>query len=258
MNIKEVEEILGITRANIRYYEKEGLLSVERKENKYRDYRQEDIAALKKIIVLRKIGVNVEEIKALFEGRAGLSTIIENAASRLGEDIKELKGALRVAGKMKAENSDSFDENYYFDYITAQEKQGNKFIDLCKDILDTEIDIFDRTIKFITRWNFKKVRKETGVITAVILLIILLFVRAVVGMHVWGDGFWDILASPFVVFLLVSAIIIPIYLISRKSPKLAKLLCKVVLWIAGILATALVLYMIVGVVKYNTDRIFRK
>ncbi|MBQ4602398.1 MAG: MerR family transcriptional regulator, partial [Clostridia bacterium] len=116
MNIKEIEEILGITRANIRYYEKEGLLSVERKENKYRDYRQEDIAVLKKIIVLRKIGVTVEEIKALFEGRAELSTIIENAASRLGEDIKELKGALRVAGKMKGENSDSFDENYYFDY----------------------------------------------------------------------------------------------------------------------------------------------
>lgn len=256
MNIKEVEEILGITRANIRYYEKEGLLSVERKENKYRDYRQEDISVLKKIIVLRKIGVTVEEIKAIFEGKAKLSVIIENTLSRLEIDIRKLKGALRVADKIKNENSDSFDEDFYFDYITTQESQGNKFIDLCKDILDTEIDIFDRTVKFITRWDFKNVRKEVGIISAFILLMMLLIGRAIVGMLLWGDNFGDILASPFVVFLLVSAIIIPIYLISRKCPKLAKVLCKVLLWTAGILAAALVMYLIVSVVKYNIDRMF--
>ena len=37
MNITEIEIMTGLTRANIRYYEKEGLIEVERLENGYRD-----------------------------------------------------------------------------------------------------------------------------------------------------------------------------------------------------------------------------
>ena len=48
MTVKELEEMLGISRANIRYYEKEGLLSPNRKENQYRDYSAQDVATLQK------------------------------------------------------------------------------------------------------------------------------------------------------------------------------------------------------------------
>ena len=37
MKINDVEQILGITKANIRFYEKEGLLNPSRNENGYRD-----------------------------------------------------------------------------------------------------------------------------------------------------------------------------------------------------------------------------
>ena len=44
MKIKEVEARVGMTRANIRYYEKEGLLNTTvRNENNYREYTEEDI-----------------------------------------------------------------------------------------------------------------------------------------------------------------------------------------------------------------------
>ena len=36
MKIKQVEELVGITRKNIRFYEEQGLLNVERAENGYR------------------------------------------------------------------------------------------------------------------------------------------------------------------------------------------------------------------------------
>lgn len=48
MKINEVEELLNTPRANIRYYEKEGLINVSRKENGYRNYTEEDIARLKR------------------------------------------------------------------------------------------------------------------------------------------------------------------------------------------------------------------
>ena len=42
-NIKEAEEQTGISRANIRYYEKMGLLQPKRNEkNGYREYRLEE------------------------------------------------------------------------------------------------------------------------------------------------------------------------------------------------------------------------
>ena len=43
MTIKEMEERSGLARANIRFYEAEGLFAPERKPNGYRDYSGEDL-----------------------------------------------------------------------------------------------------------------------------------------------------------------------------------------------------------------------
>ena len=48
MKINEAEKLAGITRKNIRFYEKEGLLNPGRSlENGYRDYQPEDVETLK-------------------------------------------------------------------------------------------------------------------------------------------------------------------------------------------------------------------
>ena len=46
MTIKDMELQTGLARANIRYYEAEGLISPERAENGYREYSQEDAETL--------------------------------------------------------------------------------------------------------------------------------------------------------------------------------------------------------------------
>ena len=46
MKIKQVEELVGITRKNIRFYEEQGLLNVARAENGYREYHQADVDRL--------------------------------------------------------------------------------------------------------------------------------------------------------------------------------------------------------------------
>ncbi len=48
MKIKQVEELVGITRKNIRFYEEQGLLNVARAENGYREYHQADVDRLRK------------------------------------------------------------------------------------------------------------------------------------------------------------------------------------------------------------------
>ena len=59
MKIKFVEELVGITRKNIRFYEEQGLLSPQRADNGYREYEEEDVHRLMQIKLLRKLPGNV-------------------------------------------------------------------------------------------------------------------------------------------------------------------------------------------------------
>lgn len=50
MTIKEVEKLVGITSANIRFYEKEGLFTpIRNTSNNYREYTEKDVEDLKKL-----------------------------------------------------------------------------------------------------------------------------------------------------------------------------------------------------------------
>ena len=77
MKIKQVEELVGITRKNIRFYEEQGLLNVERAENGYREYHTADIARLQEIKLFRKMDISIEEMRALFEKRKSLQFCLE-------------------------------------------------------------------------------------------------------------------------------------------------------------------------------------
>lgn len=74
MKINEVERLVGITKGNIRFYEKEGLLTPGRNsENGYRDYSEADVIWLKKIKLLRMLDVPIEEILRLKAGSLTLT-----------------------------------------------------------------------------------------------------------------------------------------------------------------------------------------
>ena len=100
MTIKEVEQNLDIPRATVRFYEKEGLLFPHRAENGYREYSDEDIIKLKKIIVLRKLGVSVSEIEDIFDKVKPMSEVINANIINLEEQIKELNGAISICNKL--------------------------------------------------------------------------------------------------------------------------------------------------------------
>lgn len=83
MKINEIETLLGQSRANIRFYEKEGLISPTRNENGYREYTEEDIAILKKIIIFRKLGLSIPDIKEIFNGTLDLTVAMEQNIQNL-------------------------------------------------------------------------------------------------------------------------------------------------------------------------------
>ena len=74
MKIQQVEELVGISKKNIRFYEEQRLLSPGRAENGYREYGREDVLRLKEIKLLRKLAVPIEDIRAVLKGQGSLET----------------------------------------------------------------------------------------------------------------------------------------------------------------------------------------
>ena len=69
LKINEVAALVGITKKNIRFYEEKGLLSPSRNsENGYRDYGEAEVAVLRRIKLMRKLGVPIDEIRRMQEG----------------------------------------------------------------------------------------------------------------------------------------------------------------------------------------------
>ena len=78
MKINEVEQQVNITKKNIRFYEQQGLLNPRRNtENGYRDYSKEDVDELKKIKLLRKLSLPLEEIRKIQKGDLTLSDALQ-------------------------------------------------------------------------------------------------------------------------------------------------------------------------------------
>ena len=60
MRISEVAGLTGLNVSNIRFYERKGLLTpVREEESRYRDYTEEDVRRIKRILLYRKMGIPV-------------------------------------------------------------------------------------------------------------------------------------------------------------------------------------------------------
>lgn len=73
MTIKEVEKLTGISKANIRFYESEGLITPDRKDNGYRTYDETHVVELKRIRLFRTLDIPIDTLKGLSDGTVTLS-----------------------------------------------------------------------------------------------------------------------------------------------------------------------------------------
>lgn len=100
MTIREIEALSGMTRANIRFYESEGLLTPNRAENGYRDYAQSDLETLRKIRLLRALGLGIDEIRRLSAGETPLDAALEARLHAMQTEQQTLRRAEEVARAM--------------------------------------------------------------------------------------------------------------------------------------------------------------
>ncbi len=137
MKIKQVEELVGITKKNIRFYEDQGLLAPGRADNGYREYHEEDIRRLKQIKFLRKLYVPIEEIRLVLAGSQSLEACLEKQTreiSRQRENLDEMEIITkRLLEKGTSEGPlllDQLDVDGCLENIKRLEREGKEFMDV--------------------------------------------------------------------------------------------------------------------------------
>lgn len=135
MKIKQVEELVGISSKNIRFYEDQGLLTPGRAENGYREYHKPEIARLKQIKFLRKLGVPISQIQELLNHSLSLDACLQMHLMELDqqrEDLEHTKQITLGALDQHADDLEHLNIDECLDAIERSEKEGARFMDLDK------------------------------------------------------------------------------------------------------------------------------
>lgn len=142
MNTKQVEELTGMSRQNIRYYERMGLLEPAREGgNAYRDYSEEDVRRLKLIKMLRMLDMPLKEIDNIINEKVSLKTSIRRQRESLQTHQKQLQAAIEVCASIGREKGENLDVDSYLERMETMERNGGvfaRFVDDYKQVAQEE------------------------------------------------------------------------------------------------------------------------
>lgn len=134
MNIKKVEQLTGISKQNIRFYEKQGLITPKRnKINSYREYTEEEILKLKKILLLRKIGITIEETGQILDQKISFGEAIALQRKHLEEEKRNLEAAIKICKELEPWTINELDVDLYLEKIESESAKGSFFFDIIQD-----------------------------------------------------------------------------------------------------------------------------
>lgn len=91
MKTHDVEQLLGITKQTLIYYEKEGLIKPSRNKNNYREYNQNDIELLQLILTLRSMGISIDDIKLILSGDLSIRYCLKNKQEYFQQEKKKIE-----------------------------------------------------------------------------------------------------------------------------------------------------------------------
>lgn len=136
MKIYQVEELVGITKKNIRFYEDQKLLCPKRNpENDYREYSLEDVRQLEKIKLLRKLSVPIEEIRLIEAGKLSLMQSMNQQIERIEKEKQSAEVIKELCARLRDESTDlkTLNASFYLSEMEKMENQGTKFKDIQKE-----------------------------------------------------------------------------------------------------------------------------
>jgi len=129
LKINEVETLVGITKKNIRFYEAEGLLTPRRNsENGYREYGEAEIETLRRIKLLRKLGLPLEEIRRMQAGGTVADGMRRHLVT-LERERQDLEQSIELCRRLKSVDGrlEGLDAAALLEEMETLEQQGTTF-----------------------------------------------------------------------------------------------------------------------------------
>lgn len=224
MTIKEVEKKLSISRANIRFYEKEGLLEPKRNDNEYRNYSDEDLKRLEKIILFRKCNVSIENIRLIFNGTKNIDEVFKEQINVIENEVKQLEGAKLMCEKLSHEKKsiDEIDTEKYINIIKKEEEKGKRFNNIAEDYMFATEKLYQSIIENKEFKGGDKMKKgiKAGLY---ILSAVLLFVFLVIFDYIFDKNIdWAGAIILTAVFTVIDIIGVRKYIENKSGEKFTK------------------------------------
>ncbi len=135
LKINEVEQLVGVTTRNIRFYEKEGLLTPGRDSgNGYRDYSEADVETLKQIKLFRKLDLPLEEIRRIQNGTLAVADAMGRHVIQLERKRTNLAAMVQLCQKLEADRPQlaAMETDRYLEHMEKQEQEGTVFVNIRK------------------------------------------------------------------------------------------------------------------------------
>lgn len=135
MKINEVEQRVGISKKNIRFYEDQGLLHPGRNlTNGYRDYSEDDVVLLTKIKLLRRLSIPIEEIRRILDNKLTLSDCMERHQIFLNHELSNITYVQNVCRDIASQdvNFETIKAGEYLEKLDELEKGGLRFMNVKK------------------------------------------------------------------------------------------------------------------------------
>lgn len=129
--VKEIAEKLNISIDTLRYYDKIGLLSPNRGENKYRYYTEEDILKLQYVSVMKYAGFPLEEIKTMLKllGHEPSENCKRQAIELLGQKYEEIQRAIHNYSNLLELLKESIAISENIDFYPEEHHKIDRFVE---------------------------------------------------------------------------------------------------------------------------------
>ena len=174
MRINEVAKLTGVSARTLQYYDEIGLLIPEKLNNGYRDYSDENLDKLQKILFYRFLKFKLNDIKELLDGDIDSLKILEQQRElilkekekfeiilhNIEKTIKTYKGEQKMTIEEKFNGFKKEDLNKYEDQ--AIEKYGKETIEESKKRQSGKEDIVAE--KFNSVFRSMAEYKQDGII----------------------------------------------------------------------------------------------
>lgn len=186
LRINEVERLAGVTRRNIRYYESEGLLSPGRESgNGYRDYSDADVSVLRRVKLLRKLDLPLEEIRRIQAGTLTVRDAMGRHIIQLERRRANLEAVTALCRELEedAPQYAALDGEEWLRRMEQREKEGTTFVNIRKK------DV--------------KAKYAGAIISAVVMLLLM---GTVMGIMIWAFATEPEASPPLPMVVLCAAV----------------------------------------------------